>query len=1270
MDEPPDIRILYIEDEPVICELFKLAVEAHGYAVDCANCGEQGLSLCALKSYDVVALDYQLPDMTGLEIARVLLADYPALPLLMVTGHGNESLAVEAMTLGISNYVVKDSESVYLTLIPNIISNLLERAKQRRKQIKAERALRESEHRYRNLFSTSPVCMYEIDLDGRIISMNPSGLRMMGVGSEAEVHGMNFLEFPIAADKQRISELLNRARQGEGSQFEFCGDKKNELQYFSSSFEPIRDDDGNVIRTMGVSQDITERKKTEESVRAREELYRQLFERNKAVGLIIDPADGAIFDANNAAIKYYGYTYEHLTSLKISDINILSEAKIDEEKQRARQNKRDHCYFKHKLSSGNVRDVEVHSGPVAIEGRELLYSIIHDITERKRAEEELKASERRFADFANVSSDYFWETGSDLCFSYFSEQFENVTGVPPEELLGKTREEIGRPWSDAYRQFYRCLKRQRPFRDFEHLFYNPSGETVYLSISGKPAYDQNGLFIGFRGTGTDITPSKLAEMALVEKDRLLTGAMESVDGARFALFDEDDRLVLYNTSYKSFFSPISHLIKPGVLYEDIIIGMARAKIFEGSDDSADAWVSSRIKLFHEGKQAEPQKDKFGRWSQPNFCKLKGGGTFIVALNVTDQMMSESSLAEAKRRLDEVMESIEGGGVLFDADARFVMCNQAYIDARPKMKKFLKPGEKFETIIRALVENGYCGEVPKNDTEEWIKTRLEYHGRRSRSVHQRWDGTWWQVDEYPTSDGGTSIIYTEITERKKAEERSEQLLAAVDVLNASVTILDADDRIVFCNKRCLELNSESMVPGTPFEDHLWVLSAKGMFPQALGREEEWIRLRMELHRNPKGPFELAHQDGQWSLVHEQYLPDGGMINLTVDITERKSLETQLTHSQRLDVLGQLTGGVAHDFNNLMAIINLNLEMVADGANLEGEPREMLNRALAAVNKGTRLCDQLLTYACQQALEPATIEANCLLHETIDLLKRTLGEEIIIITEFEDERLFINIDAAIFSNAFVNLSLNARDAMPDGGTLTIRTSSVNLDGQLLGFDQEQGYGQHILITIADTGTGIDEKIIDRVLEPFFTTKEAGKGNGLGLSMVFGFVQQSGGHFVIENGLEKGTVISLYFPIVDERVIETVEKTPFQTVAPKKRTILLVEDDPLVRISVMTLLRKIGHRVIEAADGPSALEILDKESSDIDLVFTDVVMPNNMNGIELAELVAAKHKNIDILLTSGYPDWIADEKTIKTLGFEFLAKPYESVQLSAAIERAASG
>jgi len=385
----------------------------------------------------------------------------------------------------------------------------------------------------------------------------------------------------------------------------------------------------------------------------------------------------------------------------------------------------------------------------------------------------------------------------------------------------------------------------------------------------------------------------------------------------------------------------------------------------------------------------------------------------------------------------------------------------------------------------------------------------------------------------------------------------------------------------------------------------------------------------------------------------------------DITERNQLEERFRQSQKMEAVGQLTGGIAHDFNNLLGIMIGNTEMLEDKVGDDEKVQRHIVSLMRAMDRASSLTNRLLAFSCQQPLSPVSTGVSELIISLIDMLHRTLGETINLKVDFDPDVVPALIDPHQFENALINLLINARDAMPDGGSLTIVTANTTLDETNADQHEEVTPGAYVRVTVTDTGSGMTPEVRDRVFEPFFTTKEFGEGSGLGLSMVYGFVKQSNGHVDVESKIGKGTTVSLYLPAAKKEFQEQKDEPLSSRAVPEQKTILLVEDNQEVRETTASTLGYYGYEVIEAKDGQSALDILTEKSGEIDLVFTDVVMPNNMSGIELAEKITEEFKGLKVLLTSGYPDKITDHANLNRIGIKLLAKPYKRGQLIAAIE-----
>jgi PAS domain S-box-containing protein len=384
----------------------------------------------------------------------------------------------------------------------------------------------------------------------------------------------------------------------------------------------------------------------------------------------------------------------------------------------------------------------------------------------------------------------------------------------------------------------------------------------------------------------------------------------------------------------------------------------------------------------------------------------------------------------------------------------------------------------------------------------------------------------------------------------------------------------------------------------------------------------------------------------------------------DITEVQETERKLQQAQKLDAIGKLTGGVAHDFNNMLTVITISLEMLAD--DLKERPETLQWAALInqAADRCSELIQHLLAFARKQPLRPRNVDINNTILDIAKLLRPTLGEHIEIDSILTQEVATAHIDASQLASALINMAINARDAMPDGGKLLIETRNVILDEAYAQANADVVPGPYVMLAISDTGTGMSPAIRDQVFEPFFTTKSGSKGSGLGLSMVYGFVKQSGGHIRIYSEEGHGTTIRLYLPPAS--LVEDMAAPPIAQILSGNETILVVEDDPLVRDFVVVQLCSLGYKTIAAADGLEALAHV-KRGADFDLLFTDVILPGGMNGRELSDEVMKRRPGTKLLYTSGYTDSAIIHHGRLDEGVLLLSKPYRKSQLACMVRKA---
>lgn len=386
-------------------------------------------------------------------------------------------------------------------------------------------------------------------------------------------------------------------------------------------------------------------------------------------------------------------------------------------------------------------------------------------------------------------------------------------------------------------------------------------------------------------------------------------------------------------------------------------------------------------------------------------------------------------------------------------------------------------------------------------------------------------------------------------------------------------------------------------------------------------------------------------------------------------QRTRQQAQLQRALRLEAVGQMTGGLAHDFNNLLTVIMGNAELLSDVLADNPSQRRLADMLVSAASRGADLTRRLLAFARRQPLTPTAVDTNDMLAGMLPLLRSTVGERVALeLTRGHDVQKAL-VDAAQLESAVINLCLNARDAMGEGGQIHIRTSNVVLDQAYAATHPEVRAGQYVLIAVSDTGSGMDEAVMAHVFEPFFTTKEVGKGSGLGLSMVYGFMQQSSGHVKLTSVLGKGTTVQLYLPVASDPDSSAPHEPERHLAEPADsalgRRILVVEDNDLVRAHVVALLAELGHDVTEAATAADALACLDR-SAQFDLLFTDVVMPGGVSGPDLARIVHARWPDLPVLFTSGYTDDALGEQGVLPSGTHLLHKPYRRADLIAMLEQ----
>jgi PAS domain S-box-containing protein len=493
----------------------------------------------------------------------------------------------------------------------------------------------------------------------------------------------------------------------------------------------------------------------------------------------------------------------------------------------------------------------------------------------------------------------------------------------------------------------------------------------------------------------------------------------------------------------------------------------------------------------------------------------------------------------------------------------------------------------------------------------------------------------------------AALTQEIEERQRIFETSQDLILVTDTKGTFVQVSPSSTAI-------LGIKPQEMIGHSATEF---------IHPDDLDSTRQEMRAARRGHLMRNFETRYVHKDGHavnlswmgtWSEPVRRHFFVGR------DLTEKQVAEAQLRQSQKMDAVGQLTGGVAHDFNNILTVITGTIGILSDAVANDPQMSAIARMIDDAAERGASLTKHLLAFARRQPLQPREIDVNPLIIETAKLLRPTLGEQIQINPQLARDAWPALVDPSQLTTAILNLALNARDAMPSGGKLVIESGNVSLDDSYAEMNRDVVAGNYVMVAVSDTGTGISPENLERVFDPFFTTKEVGKGTGLGLSMVFGFVKQSNGHVKIYSEVGHGTTVKIYLPRATGLSDTPVESIGSTRIEGGNETILVVEDDALVRRYVVTQIQSLGYNTLEASRASEALEIIDGPGH-VDLLFTDVIMPGSMNGRQLVDTAIVRRPGLKTLFTSGYTENAIVHHGRLDTGVLLLAKPYRKSDLA---------
>jgi PAS domain S-box-containing protein len=786
----------------------------------------------------------------------------------------------------------------------------------------------------------------------------------------------------------------------------------------------------------------------------------------------------------------------------------------------------------------------------------------------------------------------------------------------------------------------------------------------------------------------DITESKQHEAELERQSATLSTIAANIDGG-LAAFDKDGRLEAWNEGFIELIGVDRNMVRRGVTLREILVSQARDGEYGPCDPEAEA--DRRIAAYHGAQSIVRERTRpNGRIIELRRNAIPGGGSVTIYIDVTARRRAEQELQELNATLERRIADRTAALAESERFQRSLLANVPGMVYRCKNDRdwtmeFVSEG------CRALLGIGsedlvggsatYNQLIHPDDRElVWEKVQRDFAANHPFELEYRVrhaDGSWrWVWDRaHPIGvDSGVAEamegFILDITERKEAERElartKDNLSDAMESVNQGIMLYDRDSRLVLFNRQASlrNLGPDDLIRiGMKFEDILHAAVDRGLLavPQNRTREDFIAERLTRFERADGAVTERRLPDGSVLHLSDQRTLSGGTVVTGIDVTERLKMEERLREVQRMEAIGQLTGGLAHDLNNYLAVIMGNLDLLADRPYADVDTPKLIEGALAGAERSAELTRSLLAFSRRQPLNPRILDVGERIGDVARLLKRTIGEKMVLDVRVAPGLWPVEIDGAQLDSAVVNLANNARDATPGGGTLTIVVRNATAD------TPGQPAGDHVLIEVIDTGLGMDETTRARACEPFFSTKGPGHGTGLGLSMVHGFVHQSGGTIRLVSAVGQGTTVQLFLPRMRRRAAEPAARIGEVALPRGTESVMVVEDNADVRAMAVAQMKSLGYRVVEAESGDAALTLLEAHAGEFDLVITDMIMPGNVDGLALARIARERWPRLAILLTTGFADVASDAGDCKTGDFGVLHKPYRKADIARAVRAA---
>jgi|GEM_PF-340590 len=1129
----------------------------------------------------------------------------------------------------------------------------------------AETALRESEEKYRCLYKGIADAVFAADAETRkLVDCNEQAVKLTGRTRE-EILQMNADDLHPKDVLEDTMEAFKKHAQGELLVVESeVLTKDNKRTPVSINSLPITIDNKKLV--LGVFRDETKRKEAEDALRSSEAELRALFAAMKDVVLVVDEEGRYLKIApTNPSLLYkppeeiLGRTLHEVFPKEQADVFL--------------------GYVQQALKTHQSVNTE-YSLPI---GDKLLWFdatitpmsentillVARDITEHKQAEEGLKQSNemlRAIIEAAPVAI-----IGLDLeglVHSVWNPAAEKMLGWSAEEAMGHFLPSVPLGSQDEFHQFREQIRKEMTLDGVEVRRQRRDGSPIDYSIYASPLHDSEGRISGNIAVLVDITERKLASEALLASEKKYRTLVETIQEG-LGIADGNEDIIFANTAFSQIFG----------YRRDEIIGKNLLDFILPSD-------------IQEVKKETLQRMKGAISKYELVIKRKDGELRNISVSAAPWIGEQGEFLGTIGLILDVTKEHQAVAAMRASEERYRNIFESFLDIYIRINN-----ENIITLVSPSVElYGYkIEEVVGREAREFFFNSEEYDlaiaGLRNSGVVtdfeiklKRKDGTPFDTsatvkvlfDEVGVLLGLEGVL-RDITERKRAEQAlrlNEERLRTLYDNNPSMYFTIASDGCV------ISVNDFGAAQlGYQVEE----LLSKSVF--VVFYEEDRVKAEDNITNCLKFPGEVfsweirkVKKDGSILWVKETARAIQDISNETIilivceDITERKNteeakklLEEQFRQAQKMESIGRLAGGLAHDFNNLLTPIYGYCDMILSSIQPQDEIYEEVKEILLTATRAADLTRQLLAFSRKQVLDPKIINLNQIINGFESMLTRLIGENIFLSKKLQPELWDIKVDSHQIEQVIMNLVVNAKDAMPEGGRISLETDNIEINKTLILRFSELTPGQYVKMSINDTGIGIPKEIVDKIFDPFFTTKEKGKGTGLGLSTVYGIIKQSEGHIEVTSEEGQGSTFTIYFP---REMSQTRTKTEVTAVSEKPagtEKILIIEDNDGVRNISKIILKKLGYRIEEAIDGEEGLHKVEQSASPFDLVITDIILPK-MNGFDLVQKIKEKHPEMKAIFISGYtPEYIM-HNTNMDMDIPLLRKPFKPDELAVFVRK----